>query len=76
MTPNEIKAEARHRTAAMILDTLIDANAVKVDADKVYAIPHTIDGETVYTEITITAKKADYNPHDKAATIAAKKKIK
>lgn len=65
MTQNEIKAEIRHRTAALILPNLIDAGAIKIEADKTYAIPHTVDGEIYYTEITITAKRADYVPREK-----------
>lgn len=64
MTPNEIKQEARHDTAAIILSAFMDSGIVKVEADKRYAVPHTIDGKTVWTEITITAKRDDYNPRE------------
>ena len=83
MTPNEIKVEARHRTAALILPAIMDSGAVKIEADKIYCIPHEIDGQTVYTEITITAKNwtdtkrsKAYNPREKAAEIEAKKNVK
>lgn len=66
MTINEIKQQARHNTAAMILSAFMDSGIVKVDADKKYAVPHEIDGKTVWTEITITAKRDDYNPYEKA----------
>ena len=83
MTPNEIKAQARHETAALILPSLLNANVTKIEADKIYCVEHEIDGKTVYTEITITAKNwtdtkrsKAYNPRDKAAEIEAKKKTK
>lgn len=69
MTPNEIKAEARHRTAALILAALYGREGIevkKVDADKKYAIKHSIGGETVWTEVTITAKKSNYDPDEAA----------
>lgn len=66
MTPNEIKAKARHETVVMILAGLYghDIEIKKIDADKKYVVKHIIDGETVWTEVTITAKKSGYNPDD------------
>jgi len=67
MTPNEIKAEARHRTAALVLAALYgheDIEVKKINADKKYAIKHNIGGETVWTEVTIIAKKSGYNPDE------------
>ena len=83
MTNNEIKAAARHETAAMILPSLLDAGIIKIEADKIYAIPHEIDGQIVYTEITITAKNWNdtknakaYNPKERAETIEGRKKVR
>jgi len=67
MTPNEIKAEARHRTAALVLAALYGHEGIevkKIDADKKYAIKHNIGSETVWTEVTITAKKSGYDPDE------------
>lgn len=68
MTPNEIKAEARHRTAALVLAALYgqEVEVKKINADKKYAIKHNIGGETVWTEVTITAKKSNYDPDEAA----------
>ena len=62
-----------------ILPAIMDSGAVKIEADKIYCIPHEIDGQTVYTEITITAKNwtdtkrsKAYNPREKVAQIEAK----
>ena len=80
MTPTEIRAEARHRTAALILPAIMDSGAVKIEADKTYCIPHEIDGQTIYTEVTITVKNwtdtkrsKAYNPRDRAAEVKVKK---
>ena len=59
----EIKQQARHETAMFLLSALDDQELVKVEADKKYALRHIIGGETVWTEITITAKREDYNPY-------------
>lgn len=61
---NEAKQQARHNTAMFLLSALDGQEVVKVEADKKYALRHTIDGETVWTEITITAKREDYNPYE------------
>jgi hypothetical protein len=68
MTPNEIKAEARHRTAMFVLSALYgqEIEVKKIDADKKYAIKHNIGGETIWTEVTITAKKSGYDPDEAA----------
>lgn len=60
---NDIKQQARHNTAMLILAAADGQEVVKVEADKRYALRHTIGGETVWTEITITAKREDYNPY-------------
>ena len=75
MTPNEIKAEARHKTAALVLAALYGHEGIevkKIDADKKYAIKHNIGGETIWTEVTITAKKSDYNPDEAAKKVKEK----
>ena len=75
MTPNEIKAEARHKTAALVLAGLYGHEGIevkKIDADKKYAIRHNIGGETIWTEITITAKKSDYNPDEAVKKVKEK----
>lgn len=74
MTPNEIKAEARHRTTALVLAALYgqEVEVKKIDADKKYAIKHTISGETVWTEVTITAKKSGYDPDEAAKKVKEK----
>ena len=74
MTPNEIKAEARHATAALILAALYgqEVEVKKIDADKKYAIKHNIGGETIWTEVTITAKKSDYNPDEAVKKVRSK----
>lgn len=61
---NDIKQQARHNTAMLILSALDGQEVVKVEADKKYALRHTINGETVWTEITITAKREDFNPYE------------
>lgn len=62
---NDIKQQARHNTAMLILAAVDGQEAVKVEADKKYALRHIIGGETVWTEITITAKREDFNPYEK-----------
>ena len=73
MTTNEIKAAVRESAAKMILPAILDANPIKIDAHKCYAVPFEIDGKTVYAEIKITAKNwydtkvaKAYNPMKKA----------
>jgi hypothetical protein len=61
---NDIKQQARHDTAMFLLSALDGQEVVKVEADKKYALRHTISGETVWTEITITAKREDYSPYE------------
>ena len=61
---NETKQQARHNTAMFLLSALEGQELVKVEADKKYALRHTIGGETVWTEITITAKREDYSPYN------------
>lgn len=61
---NETKQQARHNTAMFLLSALDGQELVKIEADKKYALRHTISGETVWTEITITAKREDYNPYE------------
>ena len=75
MTPNEIKAEARHKTAILIFAGLYGHEEIevkKIEADKKYAIKHNIGGETVWTEITITAKKSGYDPDEAVKKVKVK----
>ena len=78
MTPNEVKAEARHLTAALVLAGLYNEEVTvkKIEADKKYAVGRAIDGQMVWTEVTITAKKDGYDPDEQAAAIKAKKKAR
>lgn len=82
MNMNEIKASARQMTIAAIMPTLTENEAVQF-ADGSFAILQEIDGQEVWTEITVKSKtwkdtkvaKA-FDPFIAAEEWEAEKKIK
>lgn len=52
---NEMKATARQMTIAAIMPSLMENDAVKF-ADGSFAILQTVDGQEVWTEVTIKSK--------------------
>ena len=55
MNANEIKATARQMTIAAIMPSLVENDAVKF-ADGSFAILQTVDGQEIWTEITVKTK--------------------
>ena len=55
MNANEIKATARQMTIAAIMPSLQENEAVKF-ADGSFAILQTVDGQEVWTEVTVKSK--------------------
>ena len=55
MNMNEMKATARQMTIAAIMPSLMDNDAVKF-ADGSFAILQTVDGQEIWTEITVKTK--------------------
>ena len=65
---NEIRAEARNATVSAISDTLFTIGAIQV-GDATFAIPQTVDGATIWTEVVVKSKnfkdtdaRTAYNP--------------
>lgn len=55
MNANEIKSTARQMTISAIMPSLMDNDAVKF-ADGSFAILQTVDGQEVWTEVTVKSK--------------------
>ena len=82
MNANEIKFTARQMTIAAIMPSLQENDAVKF-ADGSFAILQTVDGQEVWTEVTVKSKAWNdtkvskaFDPYEKAAEWEAEKKIK
>ena len=82
MNANEIKSTARQMTIAAIMPALEENDAVKF-ADASFAILQTVDGQEVWTEVTVKSKaykptkvSPAFDPYEVAAEWEAEKKIK
>jgi len=82
MNANEIKSTARQMTIAAIMPALQENDAVKF-ADASFAILQTIDGQEVWTEVTVKSKaykdtkvSKAFDPFEVAAEWEAEKKVK
>ena len=82
MNANEIKATARQMTIAALLPTLQGNEAVKF-ADASFAILQVVDGQEVWTEVTVKSKaykptkvSPAFDPYEVAAEWEAEKKAK
>jgi len=82
MNANEIKSTARQMTIAAIMPVLEENDAVKF-ADASFAILQTVDGQEVWTEVTIKSKaykptkvSPAFDPYEVAEAWEAEKKIK
>ena len=81
MNANEIKATARQMTIAALLPTLQENEAVKF-ADASFAILQVVDGQEVWTEVTVKSKaykptkvSPAFDPYEVAAAWEEEKKI-
>lgn len=82
MNANEIKATARQMTIAAIMPMLQENDAVKF-ADGSFAILQTVDGQEVWTEVTVKSKAWNdtkiskaFDPYEKAQEWEAERNIK
>ena len=82
MNANEIKSTARQMTVAAIMPALQENDAVKF-ADASFAILQTVDGQEVWTEVTVKSKaykdtkvSKAFDPFIAAEEWEAEKKIK
>lgn len=82
MNANEIKSTARQMTIAAIMPALQENEAVKF-ADASFAILQTVDGQEVWTEVTVKSKaykptkvSPAFDPYEVAAAWEEEKKIK
>lgn len=82
MNTAEIKAIARQMTIAAIMPMLQENDAVKF-ADGSFAILQTVDGQEVWTEVTVKSKAWNdtkvskaFDPYEKAQEWEAKRNIK
>lgn len=82
MNANEIKSTARQMTIAAIMPALQENDAVKF-ADASFAILQTVDGQEVWTEVTVKSKaykptkvSPAFDPYEVAEAWEAEKKIK
>ena len=82
MNANEIKSTARQMTIAAIMPVLEENDAVKF-ADASFAILQTVDGQEVWTEVTVKSKaykptkvSPAFDPYEVAEAWEAEKKIK
>lgn len=82
MNANEIKATARQMTISAIMPSLMENEAVKF-ADGSFAILQVVEGQEVWTEVSVKSKaykdtkvaKA-FDPYEKAEEWEAERKIK
>ena len=82
MNANEIKSTARQLTIAAIMPSLMENDAVKF-ADGSFAILQNVDGQEVWTEVTVKSKaykptkiSPAFDPFEVAAAWEAEKKVK
>ena len=82
MNANEIKSTARQMTIAAIMPALQENEAVKF-ADASFAILQTVDGQEVWTEVTVKSKaykdtkvSKAFDPFEAAQEWEAEKRIK
>lgn len=82
MNANEIRATARQMTIAAIMPSLMDNDAVKF-ADGSFAILQNVEGQEVWTEVTVKSKSwkdtkvsKAFDPFEKAEEWEAERKIK
>lgn len=82
MNANEIKSTARQMTIAAIMPSLMDNDAVKF-ADGSFAILQNVEGQEVWTEVTVKSKSwkdtkisVAFDPYVKAQEWEAERKIK
>ena len=82
MNANEIKSTARQMTVAAIMPALQENDAVKF-ADASFAILQTVDGQEVWTEVTVKSKaykdtkvSKAFDTFEAAQAWEAEKKIK
>ena len=82
MNANEMKATARQKTIAAIMPSLMENDAVKF-ADGSFAILQTVDGQEVWTEVTVKSKAWNdtkiskaFDPYKKAQEWEAERNIK
>ena len=82
MNANEMKSTARQMTIAAIMPSLMENDAVKF-ADGSFAILQTVDGQEIWTEVSVKSKafkdtkvaKA-FDPFEKAQEWETERKIK
>ena len=82
MNANEIKSAARQMTIAALMPILQENEAVEF-ADASFAILQTVDGQEVWTEVTVKSKaykptkvSPAFDPYEVAAAWEAEKRIK
>ena len=82
MNANEIKSTARQMTISAIMPALMENDAVKF-ADGSFAILQTVDGQEVWTEVTVKSKawkdtkvSKAFDPFEAAEEWEAEKRIK
>ena len=82
MNANEIKTTARQMTIAAIMPSLMENDAVKF-ADASFAILQTVDGQEIWTEVTVKSKaykptkvSPAFDPFEAAEAWEAEKRIK
>ena len=82
MNANEIKATARQMTIAAIMPSLQESEAVKF-ADGSFAILQTVDGQEVWTEVSVKSKmykdsksSKAFDPYKAAQEWEAERRIK
>ena len=82
MNANEIKSTARQMTIEAIMPALMENDAVKF-ADASFAILQTVDGQEVWTEVTVKSKaykdtkvSKAFDPFEAAEAWEAEKKVK
>lgn len=82
MNANEIKATARQMTIAAIMPSLMENEAVKF-ADGSFAILQVVDGQEIWTEVSVKSKaykdtkvSKAFDPYEAAEEWEAERKIK
>ena len=82
MNANEMKSTARQMTIAAIMPSLMENEAVKF-ADGSFAILQNVDGQEIWTEVSVKSKawkdtkvSKAFDPFEAAAEWEAEKKIK
>ncbi len=82
MNANEMKAAARQMTIEALMPVLMDNDAVKF-ADGSFAILQNVDGQEIWTEVSVKSKaykptkvSPAFDPYEVAEAWEAEKKIK